>query len=324
MAAFKYERLVGLCYACGHLGHEKKNCTLHEPSPEQQPNPYGEWMKAGARRRRDPADNKTTSPPHRRDDSASQPTPTRQSAQCRGSAVDLATVTSQVTSPTLEPVYPLEKVNLKEKQDFLENMITKKYEIPTKSMSMTPAPIPTIPQLCMKPLTTRQVSEHHTDPLPITEASTDMHGGEGSMSGEHAGHVCTTPQFLKNHATHVEGSIISEHASHVVTKPHSQIKQTTWTRLARGPYRDGMEHESEGFKWKVGSGALINIFGHQWLPRPRFLCRDGPGPMKVRELVDLETGQWDRAKLAYWFEPHTCADILSIPMPNMQANDTPV
>ena len=32
--------------------------------------------------------------------------------------------------------------------------------------------------------------------------------------------------------------------------------------------------------------------------------------------------QWDRAKLAYWFEPHTCADILSIPMPNMQANDT--
>ena len=79
-----------------------------------------------------------------------------------------------------------------------------------------------------------------------------------------------------------------------------------------------------GSKWKVGSGALINIFGHQWLPRPRFLCRDGPGPMKVRELVDLETGQWDRAKLAYWFEPHTCADILSIPMPNMQANDTPV
>lgn len=39
VVAFKYERLVGLCYTCRHLGHEKKNCTLHDPSPEQQPNP---------------------------------------------------------------------------------------------------------------------------------------------------------------------------------------------------------------------------------------------------------------------------------------------
>ena len=86
---------------------------------------------------------------------------------------------------------------------------------------MITEPVPTIPQLCMKPPTARHVSEHHIDPLPITEASTDMHGIEGSMSCEHAGHVGTKPQFLKNHATHVEGSIISEHASHVVTKPHS-------------------------------------------------------------------------------------------------------
>lgn len=54
-----------------------------------------------------------------------------------------------------------------------------------------------------------------------------------------------------------------------------------------------------GSKWKVGSGAQISIFGHQWLPRPPCLRRDGLGPLKVRELVDLETGQWDRAKLAY-------------------------
>ena len=45
-----------------------------------------------------------------------------------------------------------------------------------------------------------------------------------------------------------------------------------------------------GSKWKVGSGALINIFGHQWLPRPPCLCKDGPGTLKVRELVDLEIG----------------------------------
>ena len=244
VVAFKYERLVGLCYACGHLGHEKKNCTLHDPTSEQQPNPYGEWMKAGARRRGDPVDNKTSSPPHRRDDSASEPEPTRQPVQSQGSAVVSATVTSQVTSPTLEPMYPqvtsptsepvhpLGKVNLTAKQDHMENMVTKKYEVPTKSTSTIPEPVPTTPQLCMKPPATRQVSEHLTDPLPITEAPTDMHGGEGSMSCEQAGHVGTKPQLLKNHATHVEGSIISEHASHVVSKPHSQTKQTTWTRLA--------------------------------------------------------------------------------------------
>ena len=64
MVAFKYERLVGLCYACGHLGNEKKNCTLYDPRPEQQPNPYGEWMKASVRCRGDPTDAKMTSPPH--------------------------------------------------------------------------------------------------------------------------------------------------------------------------------------------------------------------------------------------------------------------
>ena len=37
--------------------------------------------------------------------------------------------------------------------------------------------------------------------------------------------------------------------------------------------------------------------------------------------MDEDTKQWDRAKLAYWFEAHTCADILSIPLSNLYAND---
>ena len=79
-------------------------------------------MKAGARRHGDPTDAKMTNPPHRQDDSANEPVPTRQSAQSRGSAV---ANTSRVPSLTLEPVYPLGKVNLTKKQDFMENILTK-------------------------------------------------------------------------------------------------------------------------------------------------------------------------------------------------------
>ena len=74
----------------------------------------------------------------------------------------------------------------------------------------------------------------------------------------------------------------------------------------------------------VGSGDLIHIFYHQWLPRPLCLRKEGLGPMKVGELINVETRQWDRAKLAYWFEPHTCDDILHLPLPNIQSNDVQV
>ena len=43
--------------------------------------------------------------------------------------------------------------------------------------------------------------------------------------------------------------------------------------------------------------------------------------MKVRKLVDEDTKQWDRNKLAYWFEDHTIVDIFCVPMTNLHAND---
>lgn len=43
--------------------------------------------------------------------------------------------------------------------------------------------------------------------------------------------------------------------------------------------------------------------------------------MKVKELVDEDTKQWDKNKLAYWFEDHTIADILCVPVTNLHAND---
>ena len=62
--AFQYERLQGLCFNCGILGHELKTCTrpISMVGEERQ---YGEWLRAGFRRQKDVRGRKTTSPPPR-------------------------------------------------------------------------------------------------------------------------------------------------------------------------------------------------------------------------------------------------------------------
>ena len=60
---FKYEWLVGLCYQCGMLGHEMKDCSV-QGSSQQAEKPYGDWLKAGFRRKDTGADRtKTNAPP---------------------------------------------------------------------------------------------------------------------------------------------------------------------------------------------------------------------------------------------------------------------
>ena len=45
---FNYERLVGLCFKYGRIGHEARDCSFH--IDHQQELPYGEWLKAGFRK----------------------------------------------------------------------------------------------------------------------------------------------------------------------------------------------------------------------------------------------------------------------------------
>nr|POE77039.1 hypothetical protein CFP56_61139 [Quercus suber] len=43
--AFKYERLLGMCYNCGKFGLEERDCPLPNSS-EHGESQYGEWLSA--------------------------------------------------------------------------------------------------------------------------------------------------------------------------------------------------------------------------------------------------------------------------------------
>ncbi|KAL0006743.1 hypothetical protein SO802_008245 [Lithocarpus litseifolius] len=46
---FRYERLVGLRFQCGYLGHEARDCSTPRCSIQSE-FPYGDWLKAGLRK----------------------------------------------------------------------------------------------------------------------------------------------------------------------------------------------------------------------------------------------------------------------------------
>ena len=78
----------------------------------------------------------------------------------------------------------------------------------------------------------------------------------------------------------------------------------------------------EGSVWKIGDGTTVEIENHCWLPRTPYFWRVGARPLLVKELVDEGTKQWDCDKIAHWFEPLTCRDILRIPLNNMHEKYT--
>ena len=47
-----------------------------------------------------------------------------------------------------------------------------------------------------------------------------------------------------------------------------------------------------------------------------------PSSMKTRELIDEDTGQWNRGKIHALFAPSIRKEILAIPLTNMMSRDS--
>ncbi|KAL0001544.1 hypothetical protein SO802_015325, partial [Lithocarpus litseifolius] len=63
--AFQYERLLGLCFRCGLLGHEAKVCS-GSGVKEGEELPYGDWLRVGSQRQRELSRKEAPSPPRRK------------------------------------------------------------------------------------------------------------------------------------------------------------------------------------------------------------------------------------------------------------------
>ena len=72
-----------------------------------------------------------------------------------------------------------------------------------------------------------------------------------------------------------------------------------------------------GSKWKIGDGECIGVTTHKWLSHdPIFNSEPGP-ELKVCDLTDADTRQWDRGKVHALFTAITRNEILALPL-----NDT--
>ena len=77
-----------------------------------------------------------------------------------------------------------------------------------------------------------------------------------------------------------------------------------------------------GSKWRVGNGRTTGVFTHKWLthkPRP---WTEAALDMRVCELIDEDTRQWDCGKLEAMFSQRTREEILTIPLDHLQSQDT--
>ena len=87
----------------------------------------------------------------------------------------------------------------------------------------------------------------------------------------------------------------------------------TWRSVLRG-----LELLKEGIVWRVGTGEQIDVYKDPWLPRgqtKRVRSPDELGEeLRVSDLIDTSTGQWDEELIRNLFDQVDTKEILSIPI----------
>ena len=74
-------------------------------------------------------------------------------------------------------------------------------------------------------------------------------------------------------------------------------------------------------KWRVGDGKTVGVYSHKWLSHPQIPLNERAQDMKVCELLDVESWQWDRGKIETLFAPRTRQEILAVPLDHLNSLD---
>ena len=77
----------------------------------------------------------------------------------------------------------------------------------------------------------------------------------------------------------------------------------------------------EGSHWQVGNGQSITINNQKWLPRPPLFKPGADTSLKVGDLIDTHTMQWDRPRVQDIFMPPTQQDVLNIRLGDLRTQD---